>query len=101
MRRLFWVSAGAVIGVAGYRRVTRLARTVSAASRPAAAPGSAWMDGAARFARDVHEGMELYADRHRGLARRTLEGQQARARRPGDEGPGRALPGTDYAKDGR
>ena len=101
MRRLFWAGTGALIGVAGYRRVTRLARMVSGAGRPAAAPGSAWMDGAARFARDVRDGMELYADRHPGLTGRTLEGQQARARRPGDEGRGRARPGTHYAKDGR
>ena len=100
MRRLFWMSAGAVIGVAGYRRVTRLARTVAAAGRPAAAPGSAWTDGAARFARDVRDGMGLYADRHPGLTGRTLEGQQARAQPP-DEGQGRARPGTDDAKDGR
>ena len=100
MRRLFWAGAGALIGVAGYRRVTRLARTVSGAGRPAV-PGSAWMDGAARFARDVRDGMELYADRHPGLTGRTLEGQQARAPRPGDEGQGRARPGTHYAKDGR
>jgi hypothetical protein len=101
MRRLFWLSAGAVLGVASYRKVTRLARTVSAAGRPAAAPGNAWTDGAARFARDVRDGMELYADRHPGLTGRTLEGQQARARRPDDEGQGRAHPGTDNAKDGR
>jgi len=101
MRRLFWMSAGAVIGVAGYRRVARLARTVSAAGRPAAPAGSAWMGGAARFAHDVRDGMGLYADRHPGLTGRTLEGQQARARRPGDEGQGHARPGTDDAKDGR
>jgi hypothetical protein len=82
MRRLFWVGTGALIGVAGYRRVTRLVRTVSGAGRPAAAPGSAWMDGAARFARDVRDGMELYADRHPGLTGRTLEGRQARAAPP-------------------
>jgi len=45
--------------------------------------------------------MELYADRHPRLTGRTLEGQQARARRPGDDAQGRAHPGTDYAKDGR
>jgi hypothetical protein len=45
--------------------------------------------------------MGLYADRHPGLTGRTLEGQQARARRPGDEGQVRARPGTDDAKDGR
>jgi len=49
----------------------------------------------------VRDGMELYADRHPGLTGRTLEGQQARAGRPGDDGQGRALPGIDYAKDGR
>ena len=101
MRRLFWVSAGAVIGVAGYRRVTRLARTVSGAARPGAAPGSAWLDSAARFARDVRDGMELYADRHPELTGRTLDGQQARAGGPDDGGQGRVHPGTDYAKDGR
>jgi len=111
MRRLFWVSAGAVLGVAGYRRVSRLARAVTAGGRPGAPPGSARVpagltQGAARFARDVRDGMELYTDRHPGLAGRTLEGQQARARRPrragpGEQGPGRAHPGTDYAKDGR
>jgi hypothetical protein len=64
------------------------------------------MHGGARFARDVRDGMELYTDRHPGLAGRTLEGQQKRARRPrragpGDEGRGRAHPSTDDAKDGR
>jgi hypothetical protein len=54
----------------------------------------------------VREGMELYADRHPRLAGRTLEGQQARARRPhaarpGDDDPGRAQAGVDYAKEGR
>jgi hypothetical protein len=105
MRRLFWMSAGAVLGVTGYRRVTRLARAVGAGGRTAAAPGGEvrgdWARGAARFARDVRDGMELYTDRHPRLAGRTLEGQQARTRRPADEGDGRARPSTDYAKDGR
>ncbi len=111
MRRLFWASAGAVLGVTAYRRVGRLARAVSASGRPAATPGrgempgaglpAGWARGAAQFARDVRDGMELYTDRHPGLAGRTLEGQQARARRHADEGRGRAHPGTDYAKDGR
>jgi len=116
MRRLFWLGTGAVLGVTGYRRVSKLARAISAGGRPAAAPRSGelpgaglpgagppadWARGAFRFARDVRDGMELYTDRHLGLAGRTLEGQQARARRPAGEGHGRAYPGTDYAKDGR
>jgi hypothetical protein len=111
MRRLFWLGTGAVLGVTGYRKVGRLARAISASGRPAAAPRGGempgagtpadWARGAVRFARDVHDGMELYTDRHRGLAGRTLEGQQARARRPAGAGHGRAHPGTDYAKDGR
>jgi len=107
MRRLFWVGAGAVLGVTGYRRVSRLARAVGVSGRPAAAPGTGteiaagWARGAVRFARDVRDGMDLYTDRHPGLAGRTLEGQQARARRPADEGRGRAYPRTDYPKDGR
>ena len=104
MRRLFWAGTGALIGVAGYRRVTRLARMVSGAGRPAAAPGSAWMDGASRFARDVRDGMELYTNRHPRLAGRTLEGQQARAERRHEAGPGgehrRGYPGIDDEKDG-
>jgi hypothetical protein len=111
MRRLFWLGTGAVLGVTGYRRVSRLARAISASGRPAAAPRGGempvagtpadWARGAVRFARDVRDGMELYTDRQLGLAGRTLEGQQARARRPAGEGHGRAYPGTDYAKDGR
>jgi len=111
MRRLFWLGTGAVLGVTGYRRVSRLARAISAGGGPAAAPGSGelpgagtpadWTRGAVRFARDVRDGMELYTDRQLGLAGRTLEGQQARAQRADGEGRGRARPGTDYAKDGR
>jgi hypothetical protein len=78
IRRLFWLAAGALLGVTGYRRVSRLARTVT---------HRGWTHEAALFARDVRDGMELYADRHPRLAGRTLEGQQARA-------------GIDYAKDG-
>jgi hypothetical protein len=82
IRRLFWLLAGAVLGVTGYRRAGRLARSLSPASaiRPAgrvlgavARPGTA---GAARrgaaaapgrvapFLADVRDGMEIYLDRH-------------------------------------
>jgi hypothetical protein len=108
IRRLFWLIAGVLLGVTGYRRATRLARTFALGSRGArGAPGSGrartaarphgrdLMRGAAEFAHDVREGMELYTDRHPRLAGRTLEGQQSRAHRPGS-----AL-SVDNAKEGR
>ena len=118
IRRLFWMTAGALLGVTGYRRVSRLARTVTAGARPGdrthgRARGDltcggwahrGWTHGAALFARDVRDGMELYADRHPLLAGRTLEGQQARAERRHEAGPGgehrRGYPGIDDEKDG-
>ena len=104
-RRLFWAIVGALLGVTGYRRLRRLTRAVTLGGRRDPAPGRAWVRGAL-FARDVREGMELYADRHPRLAGRTLEGQQARARRPhaarpGDDDADRAQAGVDYAKEGR
>jgi hypothetical protein len=115
MRRLFWLIVGALLGVTGYRRLRRLARAITLGGRRDTAPGRArgreampggWARDAALFARDVREGMELYADRHPRLAGRTLEGQQARARRPhgtepADDDAGRAYLGVDYAKEGR
>jgi hypothetical protein len=106
IRRLFWVTLGALAGVTGYRRVSRLARAAGIGGRRRAPAGGDCARGAARFARDVRDGMELYADRHPRLAGRTLEGQRARAQRPQGAAPGErrrrpAYPGIDYAKDGR
>jgi hypothetical protein len=117
IRRMFWLAAGAVLGVAGYRRVSRLARTVALGGRrgAAGADGGArgsrmagWAQHAALFARDVREGMELYSDRHPGLTGRTLETQHAHAGRQDGAGPagndhdhGRACPRVDYAKEVR
>lgn len=115
IRRLFWLIVGALLGVTGYRRLRRLTRALTVGGRRDTAPARAagrdkmpggWARSAALFARDVREGMELYADRHPRLAGRTLEGQQARARRPQGAGPrdddaGRAQVGVDYAKEGR
>jgi hypothetical protein len=102
IRRLFWLIAGVLLGVTGYRRLTRLARAIApggAGGRRAVAParphGRELVRGAAAFAHDVREGMELYTDRHPRLAGRTLEGQQTRAPRPGS-----ALR-VDKAKEGR
>jgi hypothetical protein len=107
IRRLFWLIVGAVLGVTGYRRLTQLARSVRPGTRRGAAsrrPGSGTLaGGAAAFAHDVREGMELYMDRHPGLTDRTLGGQQDSGPRPGQAV---ARTGTDpwdidYAKDGR
>jgi hypothetical protein len=105
IRRLFWLVAGVLLGVTGYRRITRLARVLAPGSHggqggrravtPARPHGRELMRGAASFAHDVHEGMELYTDRHPRLAGRTLEGQQPRAHRPG------SAIGVDKAKEGR
>jgi hypothetical protein len=80
IRRLFWLTLGAVIGVAAYRRTTALARSISPSHRAREL---------VRFAADVREGMELYMERHPGQAPLTLEGQQVRP----------AL--TDHREDGR
>ena len=110
IRRLFWVSVGALAGVSGYRRVSRLARAAGIGGRSGAGrqgrTGLGWAHGAALFARDVREGMELYTDRHPRLAGRTLEGQRAGTQRPQGAAPGEprrrpAYPGINYAKDGR
>ncbi len=71
--RLFWLTLGAVLGVAGYRRLTALARSVSPTARAR---------GLARFAGDVHEGMQLYLERQPGDRPSTLEGQRGRRELP-------------------
>jgi len=81
--RLFWLVLGAVLGVAGYRRLTALARSVSPAGRAQAL---------ARFAADVREGMQIYTERQPGDQPSTLEGQQGRRELPGP-GAGRARGG--------
>jgi hypothetical protein len=65
IRRLFWLSLGAALGVACYRRAASLARALS--------PGRG-AGGLAGFAADVREGMALYMERHSGDTPSTLEG---------------------------
>jgi hypothetical protein len=121
MRRLFWATAGAVVGVAGYRKAARMARAVwpaapGRADRPRATPRpdrpgvsrgvSRGVRGAASFARDVRRGRDLYLERYSELAGPSLRGQQARVRRPppadaGDGDQGREYPDINYTKDGR
>ena len=113
IRRGFWLAAGAVLGVTGYRKATRLARAVVPAGRPArtgvltlapepprrrpplltsrqvlrgaARAGRSAAQGAA-FARDVRDGMAEYLDRHAQGAGRTLESQHGRQATAGQRG---------------
>jgi hypothetical protein len=87
IRRGFWLATGAVLGVAGYRRATRLARMLSAPRPATMAPpgprtralpsrsqaaagvlrsGASHAVAAAGFVRDVRDGMAEYRDLHRG-----------------------------------
>ncbi len=61
IRRGFWLTAGAVTGIYGYRRACAAGRRVSAHLNP----GAVRLAGEAiRFTRDVREGMELYRRAH-------------------------------------
>ena len=125
--RLGWLAAGVVLGVTGYRRASRLARSVRPAGiaarwsqsasgpdapaarlgRPAGRrPASAGQRGLGPFARDVRDGMELYLDRHSGppghhLEGRNLDGQQVAPRLAGHPRRSGGYPDPDNAKDGR
>jgi hypothetical protein len=91
IRRGFWLTAGAVTGIWGYRRVAAAGRRVSASLTPGgslkladARSGTRTADRRARhgavalavrtyrFTQDVREGMELYAARHPAPAGSTL-----------------------------
>jgi hypothetical protein len=74
IRRLLWLTLGAAIGVAGYRRLTALARAVSPAARAR---------GLARFAGDVREGMQFYMERQPGNRASTLEMPAGQRELPG------------------
>jgi hypothetical protein len=76
IRRGFWLTVGAVTGIAGYRRASSVARRMSGRLTRGGAPnlGGPNLGGRSlagpnlavqtiRFARDVREGMELYMAR--------------------------------------
>ena len=109
IRRGFWLTAGAVTGIYGYRRVSAVGRRLSAsltpgpASRPRARSSSRGRRRARvtgrrarrgaialaretyRFTRDVREGMELYWLAHSAPAGSTLSTD--RTDRPTDHEP--------------
>ncbi len=105
IRRGFWLTAGAVTGIYGYRRVSAIGRRLSGRlnlAGPGVGPSrEARMARAARqgrrgalnaaretyrFTRDVREGMELYTARHSAPAGSTLGARDLeRARDPHDQ----------------
>jgi hypothetical protein len=89
IRRLFWLTAGAVLGVAAYRRLEAVLRSIPLPIRAGAA---ARLKSMAQFGSDVAEGMAEYKDRRSQRISSTLEGHR--------EQPGVTL-GTDDEKDGR
>jgi hypothetical protein len=54
IRRLFWLTLGAALGISGYRRMTAVARAIMPAPRAREL---------ARFTGDVREGMDIYRQR--------------------------------------
>ena len=97
IRRLFWLAAGVVLGVTGYRRAGRLARSIRAGGQARQWDGR----GLARFSRDVRDGMELYLDRHSAPSGPNLGGQQVAPRFPRQAGSSGGYSDIDDAKDGR
>jgi hypothetical protein len=75
IRRGFWLLAGAALGVAGYRKASRLARTVTGGP---AAPRTSQLRNAAAFMRDVRDGMADYHELHAGQIGRRLGDQHER-----------------------
>jgi hypothetical protein len=110
IRRLFWLTLGAVAGVTGYRRLSRLMRAIQPVpgrggrrgwpGRPgwAGRPGSA--SGLTAFLRDVRDGMAQYADQRASAAGPIPDRQQVHTERSSPAAT-RSYPGTHYAKDGR
>ena len=82
IRRGFWLTAGAVTGIYGYRRASAVGRRLSASLTPGASVRprvQSARTGALRlakqtyrFTRDVREGMELYKLTHSAPAGSTL-----------------------------
>jgi hypothetical protein len=63
MRRLLWLTVGAGLGISGYRRASHVVGEFTGARSAARRRQQA--QALARFARDVREGMDLYAEQQR------------------------------------
>jgi hypothetical protein len=66
IRRMFWLTLGAAVGISGYRRVTAVTRAIMPAPRAREL---------ARFAGDVREGMDIYRQRQLQTSSPALEGR--------------------------
>jgi hypothetical protein len=130
IRRGFWLTAGAVTGIYGYRRVAAAGRRLSATLTPGRlTPASLAPEGSLelaragararvtgrrarrsaialaresyRFTRDVREGMELYRLAHPAPAGSTLSADRARpAGRDADRNQDRDRPTDHEPEDG-
>ncbi len=81
IRRMIWLAIGAVLGITGYRRLTRaaksllphgdllapLGRRAAGSAPPRRQPASDAGAGTVAFVRDVRAGMAEYLDRHRDI----------------------------------
>ena len=81
IRRMIWLAIGAVLGITGYRRLTRAAKSLlpngdllaplgrrpggSVPARRMSAREAGAGAGTGEFVRDVRAGMAEYLDRHR------------------------------------
>jgi hypothetical protein len=63
MRRLLWLTVGAGLGISGYRRASRIVGEFTGSRSAARRRQRA--QALALFARDVREGMDLYAEQQR------------------------------------
>ena len=109
IRRGFWLAAGAVTGIYGYRRVSAVGRRLSASLNSAELTQGARLARQGRrnavsvtretfrFTRDVREGMELYMARHSVPAGSTLGAREAREAR--DARRARVALGPEPARD--
>ena len=105
IRRGFWLAAGAVTGIYGYRRVSAVGRRLSASVNSAELTQGARLARQGRrtavsvtretfrFTRDVREGMELYMARHSVPAGSTLGAREAREARDARQARGALDPG--------
>jgi hypothetical protein len=114
IRRGFWLVAGAAIGVAGYRKATRLARTLAGQpsvprlTQGSGAGGAPWLvrlgigtRSASAFVRDVRAGMAEYRAEHGGPDRAGFHAERGGADpASGRAGPDAAGPADDRALHG-
>jgi len=100
VRRGFWLTVGAAVGVGGYRKVVRLARAGAGPVRagPAAARLARGARASARFAGDVREGMRIYRLANRRQAPASRRAARDRAARDWAFAQGEC---SDEVKDGR